>query len=47
MQAEALRDDLDPIAKEIEEHRAECADMQSDVEDKSWIFPAEEPWNEG
>ena len=44
--AEALADDLHPIAEEIEEHGQQRADVQHDVEIERLGVPAEQPGSE-
>ncbi len=43
VEPEALPDDLDPVAKEVNEHRDQRARVQRDVEREPGVLPSEEP----
>ena len=46
VQAEALGDDLDPVAEEVYDHRQHGSHVQGDVEAQALVVPAEQPRNE-
>ena len=43
VQSESLADDLDPIAKEVDDHRDQRARVQRDIERQAAVLPTEEP----
>ena len=43
IQSESLADDLDPIAKEVDDHRHQRARVQRDIERQAAVLPTEEP----